>query len=76
MKARGKKLQRVIDALRNHGSINPYYAFNHLGETRLAAKISVLKKEGWDIETKIEKGTNKFGDNVTFAKYHLINEPQ
>lgn len=70
------KKERVANALSNFGSIQPFYAFNHLGETRLAATINVLKKEGWKIDTKIEKGKNKFGDEIRYAKYYLVEAPQ
>lgn len=70
------KKQRVIDALVGHGSISPFYAFNHLGETRLAATIHTLKQEGYKIDTKIEKGTNKFGDEISYAKYVLVEQPK
>jgi hypothetical protein len=68
------KKQRVVDALVGHGSISPFYAFNHLGETRLSATIFQLKKEGYEIDTTMEKGTNKFGDEISFAKYVLVKE--
>jgi hypothetical protein len=70
------KKQRVIEALRGKGTIQPYYAFNYLGETRLAATINQLKKEGWRINTTKENGVNKFGDKITYAKYHLVSEPK
>lgn len=36
--------ERVLTALKNHGSISPWYAINHLGNTRLSATIFELKK--------------------------------
>tara|TARA_R110000851_G_scaffold119780_3_gene247724 strand:+ start:22018 stop:22245 length:228 start_codon:yes stop_codon:yes gene_type:complete len=69
------KKQRVVNALVDHGSISPFYAFNHLGETRLAATIFKLKKEGYKIDTQIENGKNKFGDEISFAKYILVEQP-
>jgi len=66
--------QRVLDAMRGHGSISPWYAINNLGNTRLAATIFDLKKDGHVITSTIEKGVNKFGDNITYAKYSLIKE--
>jgi len=68
------KKQRVLEAMRGHGSISPWYAINHLGETRLAATIFNLKKDGHEINVTIEKGNNKFGDEISFARYHLIKE--
>ena len=65
--------QRVLDAMRGHGSISPWYAINHLGNTRLAATIFTLKKEGYNIQTEIVNGTNKFGDKIKYAKYSIID---
>ena len=63
--------QRVLDAMKGHGSISPWYAINHLGNTRLAATIFDLKKEGYNIQTDIVNGTNKFGDKIKYAKYSI-----
>jgi len=72
------KKQRVLDAMKNHSekTITQFYAFNHLGETRLAATIFQLKKEGHEISKETLKGVNKFGDEITYAKYKLEKEAQ
>ena len=66
--------ERVLTAMRNYGSISPWYAFNHLGNTRLAATIFQLKKDGHIISSTTETGKNKFGDDVRYARYTLIKE--
>jgi len=66
--------QRVLDAMKGHGSISPWYAINHLGNTRLAASIHSLKKDGHIITTSIESGVNRFGDDIRYAKYTLVKE--
>lgn len=68
--------QRVLDAMRGHKSksISPWYAINHLGNTRLAATIHSLKKDGHVITSTIEKGINRFGDEIKYARYTLIQE--
>lgn len=70
-KTKISKKQRVLDAIRGHGSISPWYAINHLGETRLAATIHSLKLDGHNIQTEMVDGTNKFGDKIRYAKYSL-----
>lgn len=70
------KKQRVAEALKGKGTIQPYYAFNYLGETRLAATINQLKRDGWNIRTTRESGVNKFGEKITYAKYHLVEAPE
>ena len=74
MSTKISKKQRVLDAMKNHGSIGPFYAFNNLGETRLAATIFQLKKDGHQISSTTEKGVNKFGDDITYSRYYLVKE--
>ena len=66
--------ERVLTALQNHGSISPWYAINHLGNTRLAATIFELKKDGYNISSETVKGKNKFGDTISYAKYKLVKK--
>lgn len=72
--AKVTRKDRVLDAMRGHGSISPWYAINHLGNTRLAATIFDLKKDGHEITSEIVAGTNKFGDEIKYAKYTLVKE--
>jgi hypothetical protein len=73
-----KKTQkdRVLDAMRNHSSksISPWYAINSLGNTRLAATIFELKKDGHEITSVTETGRNKFNDEIRYSRYILVNE--
>lgn len=66
--------KRVLDAMRGHGTITPWYAINTLGNTRLSATIFELKKDGHEISMSMENGTNKFGDAIRYAKYKLDKE--
>ena len=72
------KKQRVLEAMRTNPekTITQFYAFNHLGDTRLAATIFQLKKEGHEISKETLKGKNKFGDEIWYAKYKLVKEAQ
>ena len=63
--------ERVLDAMQNGRTISPWYAINHLGNTRLSATIFDLKKEGYKISTETKEGTNKFGDKIRYAVYKL-----
>lgn len=66
--------ERVLDAMRNYGSISPWYAINNLGNTRLAATIFNLKKDGHTISSVTETGRNKFGDDIEYSRYILDQE--
>lgn len=63
--------QRVLEALQNPKGVSPWYAINELGNTRLAATIHSLKKDGHIIESVTEKGRNKFGDEISYSRYFL-----
>ena len=68
--------QRVLDAMKNHSSksISPWYAINNLGNTRLAGTIHSLKKDGHNVTSVIETGTNKFGDSIRYSRYTLVED--
>lgn len=70
------KKQRVLNAMKNHTTktITAFYAINHLGDTRLAATIHSLKKDGHEISVEMCTGKNKFGDEIRYAKYKLEKE--
>lgn len=66
--------QRVLNALQDPRGISPWYAINELGNTRLAATIFQLKKDGHNITSKIEHGKNKFGDKISYSRYFLVKD--
>ena len=66
--------ERCLEAMKGYGSITPFYAVNNLGDFRLSATIFQLKKDGHEISMVREKGVNKFGDKITYAKYTLVKE--
>ena len=68
---------RLLDYLKNYGSITSLEAIRDLGNTRLSATIYVLKDEGYNIETTSQevqtRWTNEDGSRktTTVAKYTL-----
>ena len=78
---RPSQKQRVLDAMKSHGSISPWYAINTLGNTILSATIHSIKRDiavgkikGVKINTEIVQGVNKFGDKIRYAKYLWVQE--
>lgn len=63
--------QLVLQYLKDFGSITSLQSFADLGITRLAARISDLKEEGYSFKTEIVKQKNRYGKVVRFAKYTL-----
>ena len=78
--ARETHKSRLLQYLKNYGSITSLEAIRDLGNTRLSATIYILKDEGYNIETKSQqvatRWTNKDGSRktTTVAKYTLIQQ--
>ena len=73
MKKPGHK-ERVVKYMLDFGSITHNDAYVDLGVARLAAVICNLRKDGYQIITKDEQGTNRYGDKVTYARYSFAKK--
>lgn len=63
---------RVEQYLKDKGSITSWEAIQQFGITRLSAVIYDLRyKRGLNISTRFETIKNRYGDNVSFARYVL-----
>lgn len=65
--------QRIIDYIRQFGSITSKDAYNDLGITQLATRIKELKELGYEFEPKWESSKNRFGESVSFKRYYLMD---
>ena len=63
--------QRIIDYMRQFGSISTIEAFNDLGVARLASRIHDLKGQGYNIVSTMGTAKNRYGETVHFAVYRL-----
>ena len=63
--------QRLMEHLHLNKTINPLQAWRSLGIYRLSAQVHILRKEGWNIETKDFKVNNQFGEKCVVAEYVL-----
>lgn len=63
--------QRILKYLNDFGSITPMQAFHDLGITKLATRISEMKKDGYTFHTETVKAKNRYGESTHFAKYSL-----
>ena len=64
-------LNRVKEWLLRYGTITSWEAIEAFGCTRLPVYISKLRKSGWEIETKLHDGKDRFGEKTHYARYHL-----
>ena len=51
------------------GSITPMEAFGEYGITKLATRISELRRQGVQIHGEMVEGKNRFGQPIRFMRY-------
>lgn len=64
---------RIVDYIKQFGSITSWEAYNELGITQLGARIDQLQKEGYEFKTEWEHKKNRYGENVSFKRYYLAD---
>ena len=61
--------EAIINYITEFGSITPFEAFADLGITKLATRISEMRKDGMQFKIETVKSKNRFGKTVHFCKY-------
>ena len=61
--------EQIIEYITEFGSITPMQAFADLGITKLATRISEMRKDGMDFKIEMVSVKNRYGKSVSFAKY-------
>lgn len=64
--------QLIVKYLKDFGSISPYEAFRDLGITKLATRISEMKKMGYKFADEWCTHENRYGVEVRYKRYRLI----
>ena len=64
--------ERILDYMKEFGSITSLEAYSELGITQLGARLDQLKREGYMFSTETEKGKNRYGENVKYKRYRLV----
>lgn len=63
---------RVLQYINDFGSITSLDAIREFGNTRLSASIWLLRHEdNIDIKTRFETNKNRYGENVSYARYYI-----
>ena len=65
--------QRIINYIREFGSITSKEAYDDLGITQLATRIKELKEQGYEFKTEWENSKNRYGERVDFKRYYLAD---
>lgn len=68
MKDRITMKERILNYIKDFGSITTFQAFTDLGCTRLSEYIRQLRLE-YDIDDEWQKTLNRYGDKVEYKKY-------
>lgn len=66
---------RIAEYLKQFGSITQYEALQDLGIMRLASRISELRKNGYEINSKMISVTNRFGETCNIKQYFMATNP-
>lgn len=65
---------KVLHYMRQFGSITQLEALSDIGCMRLASRITDLRQRGYAIGRRMKTSKNRYGDDVCFAEYYLIEE--
>lgn len=63
--------ERIIQYMKDFGSITTLQAFTDLGCTRLASRVNDLRNQGYDIKSEFVSGKNRYDETVSYKKYYL-----
>lgn len=63
--------ERIIEYMREFGSITSWEAYGDLGITQFATRVKELKEQGYEFRTKWESRKNRYGELVSFKRYFL-----
>lgn len=66
--------QAILKYIEDFGSITPMQAYGDLGITKLATRISEMRKDGIEFHIEMIKAETRYGKAVSFAKYSFPKE--
>lgn len=66
--------ERIIDYLKRNGTITQNDATADLGITKLATRISEMRRDGMVIYSDWERGKNRFGETTDYKFYSLTKK--
>lgn len=61
--------EAILQYIEEFGSITPIQAFADLGITKLATRISEMRKDGMTFRIETVSTKNRYGKSVNYAKY-------
>ena len=64
---------RIINYIRQFGSITDLEATKDLGILQFGTRLHELKKDGYKFRTEWETSKNRYGEDVCFKRYYLAD---
>ena len=64
--------EAILQYIEDFGSITPMQAFSDLGITKLATRISEMRKDGMEFKIEMVSSRNRYGKSVNYAKYSFV----
>ncbi len=65
--------QRIINYIRQFGSITSRDAYIDLGITQLGARIDELERDGYSFVKEWETAKNRYGEETQYKRYYLAD---
>lgn len=69
-----KQTERILQYMRDFGSITQLEAIRDISCMRLGARIFDLKREGYEIKKEMETSKNRYGEDTSYARYRLVDD--
>lgn len=67
--AKMTQYEKILQYIDDFGSISPMEAFSDLGITKLATRISEMRKDGIEFDQVWECSKNRYGQKVHYMRY-------
>lgn len=64
--------EAILKYFKHHNTITPMQAFRDLGITKLATRISEMKRQGYLFGQEMINVTNRHGEKVRVMEYKLV----
>lgn len=65
--------EQIIDYLKRFKTITPMEAYGDLGITKLATRISEMRRDGMEFKIETVKSKNRFGRPIRYARYSFLD---
>ena len=69
-----KQTERILQYMRDFGSITQLEAIRDISCMRLGARIFDLKRDGYEIKKEMETSKNRYGEDTSYARYRLVDD--